>query len=607
MKIFDRYKGALLDRDHLPENIDLGRFYIQETRQDLTNRLINVGEGRFIHQEILENQKKDIQSLFCLFLQQERESSKNDFGLKPIIQRIKSKLFLDDFEVFLEENLFHLEEIFQQPHYLLQKTIEKVNVSRAKRIPAKSYQHLASHTEDWLHKSIVDFKPRRILNEELELHYNVFENQITVALIERILRHIERRITHVEDLIKFLNKLTSTLTKQKKHVGWFQKNIRSLTLIGYAYEDQNYKNDTSDRKRLANTQKRLLEMQNRLKALQTKPLYKEISNRTVQTLVTKRDIRVTNVIANHKHYRYVRELWMRLNDVDGAMSESKLMEYEQDVISGVRSYAKILIAYVVKDVLGYEISGNYSSWNATKEYACDISLSEKNGILSLHIGKRTIEFVAIANKCQIEKDELKKKNLYIMSLCEDDDNGTIVSIHPHDSDSVERVGRIIREYIIKDYLDRINEHFEYPQILKDYTKYIESDYVIFDLNYTYSFTGIPQSDINDVDAIRGLESDDRFNHRSRPDRDLIRTNMKGLVSSINVNAKKILSLLVCQNIECQTHIQRRDAKQLEYLACSCGFVLDSTGGHVIFRNKDSRYSGLTSEDWGMDYVEFDIQ
>ena len=82
--------------------------------------------------------------------------------------------------------------------------------------------------------------------------------------------------------------------------------------------------------------------------------------------------------------------------------------------------------------------------------------------------------------------------------------------------------------------------------------------------------------------------------------------MKNLVDTINDNAKKILEHLKCQNNECHLGVHRQDAKQLEYLTCSCGFVLDSTGGHVVYKNKDQRYEELTPEDWGMDYVEFDI-
>ena len=55
MKVYDRYNGNLLDVDKLPEQIDLGRFVIPKTNEDITNRIINVGAKRTIRQEILEN------------------------------------------------------------------------------------------------------------------------------------------------------------------------------------------------------------------------------------------------------------------------------------------------------------------------------------------------------------------------------------------------------------------------------------------------------------------------------------------------------------------------------------------------------------------------
>lgn len=272
MKVYDRFNGTLIDVEKLPEQIDLGRFVNPKTNEDLTNRIINVGAERIIRQEILENDNKSLQSLFCQFYQFVTKADADSFEVKPIIQSVKSKLFLNRFEVLLEEKLFHLEEIFRQPHYLLQRTIEKVNVSRAKRIPAKSYQNLASHTEDWLHKSIVNFKPHRILNEELDLLYDVYENQVTVTLIERCLLYLNSRIKEVHDITEFLKDYSKILSDRDDSRGWYQKIERNLTLIGDVYEDQNYRQNADRSSVLAQTQAKLLAMQRRLKALQSVPI-----------------------------------------------------------------------------------------------------------------------------------------------------------------------------------------------------------------------------------------------------------------------------------------------------------------------------------------------
>lgn len=606
MKVYDRYTGRQVDVDKLPSQIDLGRFFIPETNEDLTNRIINVGSDKMIRQEVLENDNKSIQGLFCQFHQFVNNAETDSFTVKPIIQSVKNKLFLNEFEAMLKEKLFHLEEIFRQPHYLLQRTIEKVNVSRAKRIPAKSYQNLASHTEDWLHKSIVDFKPRRILNEELDLLYDVYENQVTVALIERCLLYLNSRIKEVHDIKDFLEDYSKMLSARDDRSGWYQKIERNLTLIGDVYEDNNYHREEDRSSILAKTQAKLQSMQKRLKALQGTSFYDEVNIRAVQSLMTEFDISPTNVIANHKHYRYVRELWRELNKVDLEQSEVEKNNYEQEVISGIRCYSKALISYIVKDVLGYKISGTYSKWDADSFYFCSISMSEENGILLMKIGHRQLKIVTVANDCRISESDMGNNGLIVLSLGSTKRSGRIISISPYEADSVERVGRVIREYILRDYLDKINKKFLYPQILKGYVKYVNCQYINFFDDYTYSFNGIPQTDVSETNVVKELETDDIFNRRSRPDKDEIRKIMREFVEDINTNAKRTLSLIECQNIDCHAPFSLHDAMQLDYLACSCGFVLDSTGGHVIFKNKDERFNKLKPEDWGMDYVEFDM-
>ena len=600
MKVFDRYSNGLIDVDKLPTQIDLGRFMNPQTNEDLTNRIINVGAERIIRQEILENDNKSLQGLFCQFYHFVNHSEKDCFDVKPIIQSIKSKLFLNDFETLLEEKLFHLEEIFHQPHYLLQRIIEKVNVSRAKRI------NLASHTEDWLHKSIVNFKPHRILNEELDFLYDVYENQVTVALIERCLLYLNSRIKEVQDITEFLKDYSKILSDRDDSRGWYQKIDRNLSLIGDVYEDQHYHQEINQSSILAKTQTRLLAMQRRLKVLQSTSLYGEINKRVVQSLMSEGDVCPTNVIANHKHYRYVRELWLELNKEDRERSEKEMNGYEQEVIAGIRCYSKALITYIIQNVMGYELIGDYTAWEAINDFYCPISMKETNGVICLTIGMNEISFVTVGNDSKENVDNIKRKGLYILSLGNSKRDGRIINVSPYDADSLERVGRIIKEYILRDYLARIYAEYDYPQMLKDYVKYINCPYTVFKPNYTYAYTGIPQTEISDGDALRGIEADEQFKRRSRPDRDNIRLNMKNLVAEINVQAEKILSLLKCQNNECHLDVHKQDAKQLEYLRCDCGFVLDSTNGHVLFKNKDPRFEDLTPIDWGMDYVEFDM-
>lgn len=607
MQLFDRYQGRTVDSSNLPSQIDLGRYYVLKTKEDVTNRVINVGADKIIRQGLLENDNKSQQGLFCKFYHIVGSAAKNEFKISPLIQSVKDKLFLNDFEVTLEDKLFHLEEIFRQPHYLLQHTIEKVNVSRAKRIPAKSYQNLASHTEDWLHKSIVNFKPRRILNEELDLLYDVYENQATVAFIERCLLYLSSRIKEVHDIQDFLVEYERILADRDDARGWYKKTDRNLALIGDVYEDQNYHRKYDRNDVLAKTQERLRQMQKRLKALQGSGFYDEVNKRLVQSLLTEKEIKPTNVMANHKHYRYVREMWRELNKVSNEQTDDERGKYEQEVIGGVRSYAKALVAYTIQDVYGYNLSGTYDAWTASHDRFCEIDFEENaDNSLSLKVGGSIVTFVVVANDAEVQGNSYDNRNLYVLSLGDSRKYGRVINISPYDADSVERIGRVIREYILRAYIRKLNEYHTYPQRLRDYVKYIRCPKIEFLDTFSYKFNGVPENDINSSEVIQQLERDDNFNRRSRPDRDLIRQEMLDFVNDVNVCAGSLFSTICCQSLDCYSQMRRQQAGQLSYLECDCGFVLNSTDGHVLFCNKDKRYENLRPDDWGLDYVEFDI-
>ena len=60
MQVFDRLKSKIIDSSKLPNHIDLGRYFVVESGQDLTNRIVNVGVDKFISQELLESKNKSL-------------------------------------------------------------------------------------------------------------------------------------------------------------------------------------------------------------------------------------------------------------------------------------------------------------------------------------------------------------------------------------------------------------------------------------------------------------------------------------------------------------------------------------------------------------------
>ena len=234
MLIYDRLSSVkkAVKISSLPNHIELGRYYVLDEKgreRDLTEKLIDIGTEKQIFQELLSPKKDSSRQLFNQFYDDISGNNGSFIEVIPLIQEVGEKVPLNSFEEKLEKELFHLEEILRQPHFLLTRDITKVNVSRAKRISNKSYQYLASHTEDWQQKTVVSFKPSRLLTEELFEYYDIYENQIFTAFLRRTARHLSTRIDLLKDITGVLDDRDCLFENRSDDKGWYKKIERNLT------------------------------------------------------------------------------------------------------------------------------------------------------------------------------------------------------------------------------------------------------------------------------------------------------------------------------------------------------------------------------------------
>ena len=607
MQLFDRYTNNQIQENDVPEQIDFGRFFFWDSE----NKPIDITYSYFltnkvIKQELLLEKNKSLQDIFKDILVDVECSQQNQFEVIPLIRQIKNKLRLNMFEELLNENMFHIEEIFRNPHYLLEREIEKVNVARAKHIPSKSYQYLASHTEDWMHKSIVSFKPIRILHEELDLNFDIYENQFTVVFLEKCLVYLNARLKEIQDIKLFLQDYEKLLKDREDSRGWWKKIERNYKLIGAVYNDEHYQSDTEDSKILSKTEDVLNQIYKRLLQLRKSDLFDVVNKKIYPTF------RNTNVFVNHRHYRYVKELWLKYIEMKPDKSENEKRQDEQDVIKGLRSYSIALIAYTLKNYLDYELKNNYA--NAIGEHlqypAVKFSV-EQNSIIKLEICNKTLNIITIANDPmdinQIPTDTI----LLYFSENSKQINQRIIGINPLDPDSCERVATLIRKYIIINYLNNLNQEYKYAQILKDFISIFQTDFLQFNEKaYTYRFVKYPSTFLED-DIKAKLDENSKFkSDKSRTHRDEIKEKVIELVKNINSNGQKLHNdYLHC--LSCGEKIQPHNLRELNFLKCSsstCEFLFDSTNPrNIIFKNTDNQIDVQNIDDWGMDCLNFNSE
>lgn len=619
MQIIDRYTGKILSGNNLPNDIELGRYAISvgSTYKELTSNNYKVKEGQRIHQELLDDVNKDKHNIFEII----SESVENgDFKSVPLLQGIKSGLKFGDFATQLEDDFKHIEAIFHAPYSKLNRTIEKVPVSRAKRISNKSNQYLAAHTEDWLHKGLVSFRPSRILTEEIVSDENVFENQLLIALVTKAARYLERKLRYTRDISDFLNKYKELIDKYNNSTDcWYKRVRRELSLAGKVYDEQsgNYKSPNDDIQVVTSTMKDLKKLRDSLLKLRQYDLFYNVDQRLVKSV----QYHDTNVLINDKHYRYLKKLWILLLKEENTNPEDDKFDSDEFVINNVRNYGVSLINYAVKDTeyLGYNIKGTDKQWYAHRDNCPDMKLSlDASGVIKVLVGTEVLRFIVTCGIPYLSDNQSLPENTYIIAYDNNDadddyistpvNSENIIPVSLRDNTCVERIAIILRKEMLKQYIENILfKSYDIPRTLVPYyerlSKFIKC--IKIDTKVpSYIFTKYPVIGINKKNWRDVVINSDDYKEKGNIEQKKILAALDNFINEYESNAMSLCQKLRCFDPDCSLQINSWQCDDLSYIVCSCGYVLDSSDrNHIVFYKKDSPYS---LEEMGMDCLEINI-
>ena len=619
MQIIDRYTGKILSESNLPDDIELGRYAISvdSTYKELTSSTYKVREGQRIHQELLDDVNKDKHNIFEII----SESVENgDFQSIPLLQGIKTGLEFGDFATQLDDDFKHIEAIFHAPYSKLNRTIEKVPVSKAKRISNRSNQYLAAHTEDWLHKGLVSFRPSRILTEEIISDENVFENQLLIALVTRAAQLLERKLRYTRDISKFLIEYAKLIEKHEKSTDcWYKRVKRELSLAGKVYDEQsgNYKATNDDILIVTSTMRRLKKLRDSLLKLRQYDLFYNVDQRLVKSV----QYHDTNVLINDKHYRYLKKLWILLLKEENINPEDNKANTDEFVINNVRNYGVSLINYAVKDkeYLGYELNGTDKQWQAHRKNCPDMSLSlDASGVIIVTVGSKKFRFIVTCDIPYFAGNQHLPENTYIIAYDNNDadddytitpvDSDNIIPVSLRDISCVERIAIILRKEMLKQYVENtLFKSYAIPRILQPYYEGLSRFIKCIEIEKKepcYIFIKYPVVDFNKNKWRDVVTNSEYYNDKGRMEQMKISEALDNFINDYELYAMTLCEELRCFDPDCSLQINSWQCDNLSYIVCSCGYVLDSTNrNHIVFYKKDSPYS---SEEMGMDYLEVSL-
>ncbi len=625
MLLFDRFTSQSIDTEKvtLPRHIDLGRYYFidgDNQGKDVTHRLLSLDRDKLFHESLLEEP-----FVTDVLRQINNDTHKPGFVAVPFLQGIEDCIEPTNFEKLLLKKLSDVKHMCINPTSSLDREIQKVNIGKAKRISNRGYEYLSCHTEDWNYKSIVSFKPNRVLSEVLEENTDVYENRLLVAFVNRAIEYLNSRITETEYIKDFLTEYQRCLTESSETTMYWEKRNRNIELFTAVYEP---KEGTSSidksRMKVSNTQNSLKLACNKLIKYSACPIFNEIKfNKS-----SKIEYHDTNVLLNDKFYKSLRLLWKEFDNTHKEKSEEDKILYEQDVIDSVRAYSITLIVFTCKRYLGYKnLMGRPDEWVASHPYLPQLFISlDNNGYIHMNIGlHHEVKLIISCTEPHFDTSTLGPDE-YILAYGSTNSCDKIIGINVREVDSTERIGALLRKYILKDFIMNINKSYDLDITnIPNYKVILRQSFMSDIVGNKYTYLDYPEI-INKDTFLSKFESStitfevkaqkkiDRKNTKNSANKvyinttyDLTKERVLSAVKTINEHSDSFTEHLQCPR--CGKHYTRYGVNRLHIFKClnpSCSFLVEYEDGFVLLRHPNAGRSDIDNPEkyYGMDYVKF---
>ena len=375
---------------------------------------------------------------------------------------------------------------------------------------------------------------------------------------------------------------------------WMDKIDRRNRLVGRAQKTDKSKDSGETNRVLAALKAELVQMEHA-------PFLDDLPKR-VSDNFTYHD---TNVLNSHKHYKYLKILWLELKKLKESSEEKDPIIMQQDIMDNLRTYVETLFVYSLRQ-MHYMIKRNNNGIIAEHTSLPTIKVESDNyGVIYISTNNTQIRIISLGGI--YEEEESKKLPNNTICFCFKDYQQTkdnvkgIYYINPIDTDSIECSGQVIRRLILNEYSLLVNTKHSFLQVLRDYVDLSVFEGIKFDMTtFEYTFSSKLPEWFNNKLILNSLKNNPRYLRKSNREQERLRDNMSNLVNDINESILLIRKSLVCPYCMKPYRIQ-----SLHYLVCDCGFVCDLSDNEPRFFHcqKDGSYSNITSKGWGMDIIE----
>ncbi|UJJ31814.1 DUF2357 domain-containing protein [Halopseudomonas maritima] len=198
----------------------------------------------------------------------------------------------------------HLHSISDRPRRDLRYDDLVAPVARARRLAASSLSHLASHSDCWQQRTLSGVQPRKVLARFSEDDYAIYENRLYKRLLDRLDRHLARRLARIRGVNSRLERALEFQDSEQTH---FRLRQDICSLWGESYLDD------KTGMQLESGKSALSDLESQLRAirgLKQRGLYSLVPPASVVPAQVHR----TNILNHDPHYRHLPPLWEKLKD-----------------------------------------------------------------------------------------------------------------------------------------------------------------------------------------------------------------------------------------------------------------------------------------------------
>jgi hypothetical protein len=381
----------------------------------------------------------------------------------PLVAHLDQRVHLHPLEKEALTHLPHLQHICHRPRLHLRVEEERVQVARARRIPARAAATLVAHPEDWEHRTLRSILPTKVLSVQVEDEWNLYENRVAVRLVDHLLSWTGKRL---DELRRIAAMAHDGRGFDDETSGSRFRGKRLYTLWG------KFCTDDALTRELERTLKTLEHLQEALQALLASPLYREIPRGTFVPAA----LIPTNILANDPHYRKVAVLWRawaRYGHVPGVTRE-ELRSQRQTDCRNFDMFSLLVVVHALEGA-GYEAQPDAALPGGGVELNGPLGrarLTAKEGAIGLAIEGKLLRIVPILAPIdredatvmweQIHADADRSLDTVVLLLGRPEDLGRleprtaralggwerprVLAISPWSLDCAERVARVLREW-----------------------------------------------------------------------------------------------------------------------------------------------------------------